>query len=488
MKGKIDFKRVKKVDSASLTTGEICRSGGGAFGTNTTFVMFQPATNKKFYLREGAGPITNVQAIIASKFARMISKKHFSSEKWTSDGKTVSLSLPESVIPNPSVFAYKVEHNPDNYSPTEKQKAATMLEKYNNRRYRRRHIKGIGIIDEVCSLIDEHDKNMDNLMFLGDEFDNNTVAIKIDFDGCSPSSSGYDPDKYHHYGSRVYDKCYPRIDVKPYLRYARERALTKLKISLLSDEIIDSLLKMHCPENHRVAIGNIIKTKRDMAIKDLLDSPKYGIKILLPINEKDKDGISREDLENQISAFTEELKNYSQKHFAVKKNTKLSESLDKRKGYINYFINPEVDSSEKLSFVQFHNVKITPLPKELITKCDELLKQYYADIQNNKKDDSYLNKTHMKIEVIEKIRNASSFEKAKNKFEKEGSKLKLQDEREPIKARIIRSIALIFSGGLSYFFSQSRSLGEYFTETRSYSELKNVIDSTSETFEQELKV
>lgn len=324
------FANTKKIDVSDLNLGEkhskLCRGDK----VDATYKMTHKKNSKRYFLKDVPFSKHLIDAVIASKIARMINKQHFSSEKWLSDGRVVSEAVVENAIPHPhaSRQAFCVRQFTETPSENERKKLMNQLTAYNNRRINH-HIKGLGIIDEVCAFIGESDPNCENLMFSNEAFDNNTIAIKIDFDGCMCSSSEWSAlfykDSSMIYGTQVYDK----VPVE----YIMERAQTRLKLSLISDDLIGALLEKYCPENIP-EFEKALVSNRNSALQQL-NSQEYGLIKLLD---------NEEGLKKTISDFHGELIHYCQKHFPEKLNT-LTNDLNERLAFVQAHITNELQLS-----------------------------------------------------------------------------------------------------------------------------------------------
>lgn len=335
----LNLEGVKQININSMKKGNMHPKICPGAAINNTFLMF--GENKKFFLRDIKVYMEgNSLTILASKIARIISKENFSSEKWLSNGKTVSQSIPESASPHPLIsrlpILFESMSNPDCKSKIELEN--NKLNRYNSYINTKNHIKGLGTIDEVCAFIQEGDPNIENIMFLGEAFDEDSIAIKIDFNYCRFNAS-YNfevndlvPDKHAIYGKQIYNSSYPE-------QYKIERSLARLKLSLFSDLFIQNILNVYCPVVIRENFCNILKLRRDK-FTDELNSETYGIHL-----------VNTSSIENEIDILSKELVDYSKKHFSTSSN-EIEKSLNERKELIKTFSNQKLSHIKRNSYIQ----------------------------------------------------------------------------------------------------------------------------------------
>lgn len=169
---------------------------------------------KVLFVRESLYPPTT--SIIASKIASAVSKKHFSSERLLSNGYGASRLLP----------FYRFSLASDEFAIWRKYRATAEKE----------HIRGNGIVDEVCSFVREGDRNVENYGVSSKEPALGEIC-KIDFDHCDLTS----PLAEEEYLSA---KCLMTASERRAFNtigYLYERLETRLHLALFPKDFFDEL-------------------------------------------------------------------------------------------------------------------------------------------------------------------------------------------------------------------------------------------------------
>jgi hypothetical protein len=160
-------------------------------------------------------------SIFASKIATLVSSKHFSSERLLDNG----------VVASKGINSYACS-------------AADKTTRKSRKHYieeSKKVFPGTGIIDEVTNYVVETDDNIENLGFSSKNIDEAHLS-KIDFDGCSPSTSTTKNDYENDIFSRRRDGIYHALPhVQQDEGYICEKLYARLKLSMLTEPLLRSL-------------------------------------------------------------------------------------------------------------------------------------------------------------------------------------------------------------------------------------------------------
>lgn len=199
---------------------KVIQKMGSFLGSNVTALAFDNLKQKKMFVRLnpnreisdlGESKI-NYSGLFASKIARRISKKHFSSERFLTNKDIASRALPgyqRSVVTDDKKIDERILKHPS-------------------------ILPGLGIIDETCLFVGEQDRNLENIgISVADEKESvkDAYFTKIDFSECEldrpfdVSSSSF--------RSSLYENRKPNAD-----QYELERLETRIKLALFTPELL----------------------------------------------------------------------------------------------------------------------------------------------------------------------------------------------------------------------------------------------------------
>jgi hypothetical protein len=173
------------------------------------------ATNGKklLYIRHNEATYKNrAGGILASKIAKFVSPKHFSSERLLTHGGVGARKLDGYAIP---LTDYSVRKKITSHYEQQK-----------------KIIPGTGIVDKVCSFIGEQDYNVENLGLSKENLDMAYLS-KIDFDHCFPEQLG---------NTIVLKAVYEDDNsIKNNEDYITEELYASLKLSLLTIPLLSEI-------------------------------------------------------------------------------------------------------------------------------------------------------------------------------------------------------------------------------------------------------
>ncbi|WP_342146349.1 hypothetical protein [Rickettsiella endosymbiont of Aleochara curtula] len=209
---------------------------------NRTFLAVKADGSKLLYLN----PSRPAHGILASKIARLVSTKHFSSERLLNNGFGGSRELAGFIsAAEPSI--------------RDGRKRFVEVEK--------RVFPGTGIINEVQNYVGESDPNIENIGFSSKDFQYNYL-IKIDFDLCflhpTISKEAYAKNILLGRNGMYHDLPHVQQDKK----YLQETLYARLKLSLLTTEIVFALAqKVYTETNlHEITQQYITRSKICLAL------------------------------------------------------------------------------------------------------------------------------------------------------------------------------------------------------------------------------
>lgn len=218
--GTKDSSRFYKIERVAKLNGSSVMNG--------VALAYDPVKNKQLYLRVKPTKyfdfsmvsnsekikieVRDRKGVFASKIARRISKKHFSSERLVNNLDIASKALPgykTSIVVKDAKGQISVANG--------------ILSSI---------LPGLGIIDETCNFIEESDRNLENIGIskpLTEKLDD-AHYTKIDFGECFSSRK-----KAVEYKADIY----PKDNVYDETHYHCERLKTKIKLSLFTRSLLE---------------------------------------------------------------------------------------------------------------------------------------------------------------------------------------------------------------------------------------------------------
>ncbi|KTD32471.1 hypothetical protein Lmor_2409 [Legionella moravica] len=219
---------------------------------NNTFV----ATNGKKILFIRGVEHYSPNAILASKIATLVSPIHFSSERLLDNRLVGSRGIPGYAV---SVADHNTREARKKYIEQEK-----------------RIFPGTGIIDEVTNFVGEGDVNVENYGLSSQDVYQSHLT-KIDFDRCNVTSK---KSKEHYENNML--TCHERgiyhnaSHVQSNPEYIKEKLFTRLKLAMLSQELLSSLAnKAYSPgdEDKRMRAVDECTNRSTIALELFFEHP-----------------------------------------------------------------------------------------------------------------------------------------------------------------------------------------------------------------------
>lgn len=239
------------------------------------------ATNgKKFLFIRGRSCAISPCAVMASKIATFVSKKHFSSERLFNNQLTASKQLLE----------YKISFA-DNSIREERRKII---------KEEKRVYLGTGIINEVLNFVREEDPNSENFGFSTAVSDPECFLSKIDFDGCNMSKF---LTKKEYNLNLVINWLYyrlPHVPLDPL--FIQEMLYTRLKLSLLTKELNNGFADKATDD----------KAKQEQLANQATDRANLAFELFLE-NQDAKEFLNKDP--NILNTLLQESLDYTKKHF-----------------------------------------------------------------------------------------------------------------------------------------------------------------------------
>lgn len=257
------------------------------------------ATNGEKLLFVRGVPKYTPAGVFASKIAKLISAKHFSSERVLTSSVVAARGLPG--------YAFSVVDS------ALRMKRKEQIEK------KKRVFPGSGIIDEVCNFVQESDFNAENFGFSTAEVEDEACYLsKIDFDRCSfldrACKISYDYDIL----TRPQIGIYHGADhIQNDAVYIYEKLYTRMKLCLIPDDLLAQLAdRSYLPKDAK---------QKEKDLQEACNRKKIALELFF---EHPKVRSFLEENPNILHQCFQEIADYINKHYpGEEQNSRLQSAL-----------------------------------------------------------------------------------------------------------------------------------------------------------------